>query len=412
MTSIRRNLLALGSSLLVVPLLVAGAGSPAHTSAATASRGHHPHVHAAQTAVAWQRIAIRTIYTEGALPPPAGSLYLTFTSRAVHEAARRAERYGRTAATTAVATAAHDVLHEYFPASRTALDADLAALTATVPVGWKAAVGAHIGAAAADAMIASRVDDGRNDTTIVYDKAPGLGVWQAPATGMSLAWLGFVDPVIDVEPVALDGPDGLRSWAYAKDYNEVRRLGSTSSTERTPEQTAIAHFFGVNPVVMYRDALCRYLDTRRLDLLTVTRLFAHIDTANSTAFIQAWRLKYDIGFWRPYEAVAQADTDGNWATRTEAGWTPLIPNPAYADYTSGHAAATSPFAQVVRWTLGEHVPLTLRNGDLEHTYTSLSDLEHDALEARIWGGLHFRDAMDDGYYMGHVTAYRVMHALR
>lgn len=53
----------------------------------------------------------------------------------------------------------------------------------------------------------------------------------------------------------------------------------------------------------------------------------------------------------------------------------------------------------------------LRSAGLERTYTSLSALEHDAFHARIWGGLHFRDAMEDGY-LGHTTADRVMRAIR
>ena len=83
----------------------------------------------------WQRIAVRTIWTETCpLPaPPVGSMYLTFTSLAVHDAASEAQRRGRVAATAAVATAAHDVLWEYFPASRTNLDADLAATMAQDP---------------------------------------------------------------------------------------------------------------------------------------------------------------------------------------------------------------------------------------------------------------------------------------
>ncbi len=83
-------------------------------------------------------------------------------------------------------------------------------------------------------------------------------------------------------------------------------------------------------------------------------------------------------------------------------------NPAYADYTSGHASATSPFAQVLRRTLGDDTALVLKAGTITRSYATLTALEHDALNARIWGGLHFRDAMDDGYYLGHTTADRVM----
>ena len=92
---------------------------------------------------------------------------------------------------------------------------------------------------------------------------------------------------------------------------------------------------------------------------------------------------------------------------------PLIANPAYSDYTSGHASATAPFAEVLRQTLGDDVSLVLRaTGRADRTYATLTALEHDALHARIWGGLHFRDAMDDGYHLGHTTAERVMRALR
>jgi hypothetical protein len=130
-----------------------------------------------------------------------------------------------------------------------------------------------------------------------------------------------------------------------------------------------------------------------------------------TAFIRTWRLKYDIGFWRPFQAIAAADTDGNPNTSAQPGWAPLIPNPPYSDYTSGHAAATSPFAEVLRRTLGNDTPLLLKSGGVERSYATLSALERDALHARIWGGLHFRDAMEDGYRLGHVVASQVMHKI-
>ena len=424
MTSLRRVLVMLSATVLVAPLLGSGAhamvpkagGSSARTSAGP----QDDHVKAAEAAVLWQRIAVRTIWTETVpMPaPPVGSMYLTFTSLAVHDAASEAQRRGRVAATAAVATAAHDVLWEYFPASRTNLDADLAATMARIPDGKKADAGAAIGAAAADAMIASRVGDGRFDLSRVYSKAPGVGVWQpgpgAPATGggMALAWLGFLKPVVDVPPVALDGPDPLGSAAYAADYQEVASVGSTTSTTRTAEQTAIAQFFNLSTIsAAYRLAVCDVLDAEPMGLLPTTRMFARIDGSVLTSFIQTFRLKFDVGYWRPFQAIAGAGNDGNPATEPQVGWTPLVPNPAYSDYTSGHAAATSPFAEVVRQTLGDDTPLVLRIGAQTRSYATLTALEHDALHARIWGGLHFRDAMDDGYLLGHTTAQRVMRVI-
>ena len=92
----------------------------------SATRGAHGEGSlASAVAVEWQQTAIRTIFAE-TVPtpaPPVGAMYLSFTSLAVHEAARQAQRMGSHAATAAVAAAALDVLNEYFPASRAQLDA-------------------------------------------------------------------------------------------------------------------------------------------------------------------------------------------------------------------------------------------------------------------------------------------------
>ena len=377
---------------------------------------------AASTAVSWQRTAIRTVYTEGAKAPPDGALYLAFTSLAVHDAAVKAERRGAHVAAAAVATAAHDVLLEYFPASAAALAADLAASLVQVPDGRKEALGVAIGAAAADEMIASRVGDGRNNvfadgsTVAPYSKAPAPGTWQPPASGMALYWLGFVKPVIDVRPVRLDGPDpitsarlrtGLRGGAH-------RPVSSTRPSRIEPRSRPTSPSSSPATRSSCTATPCATCSRpSRWSCLATTRLFAQIDAAVVTTFIQTWRQKYDVGFWRPSQAIAGALTDDNPATNPHPGtvpWAPLLTNPAYSDYTSGHGSATSPFAQVLRRTLGDHTTLVLKSGALTRTYTSLSALEHDALNARIWGGLHFRTAMEDTYDLGHRTANRVMRA--
>ena len=140
-----------------------------------------------------------------------------------------------------------------------------------------------------------------------------------------------------------------------------------------------------------------------MGLLPTTRLFAQIDAAVAT-------VHPDVATEVRGRLLAAVPGDRRrppTATRRPAprpAWAPLVANPAYSDYTSGHAAATSPFAQVMRRTLGDDTPLVLKAGGVERTYTTLSALEHDALHARIWGGLHFRDAMEDGYKLGHPGA--------
>ena len=355
-------------------------------------------------ALDWQRTALRTVYAEAASPVPSSALYLGFTSLAVDDAVRTARERRNVSASAAAAVAAHDVLIAYFPASAANLNADLTTSLAAIPDGPAERRGTAIGRAAATKMIASRVDDGRN-ASIVYTRDPAPGIWQPGPTGMAVAWLGFVKPLVLRQAVSVDGPDPIDSAAYAADFDEVKRLGSENSAERTEAQTETARFFSANPILQLREALLLHLDSHPLSLARTTRLFAELDAATADALIQGWRLKYDVGFWRPFQAIPAAATDGNDATTADPDWKPLMATPAYPDYVSGHACVVGAFTSTVSPILGDGVALRLHYPvtNTDRTYPSLRALESDAFMARIWLGFHFRDAMDDGYRIGHLT---------
>lgn len=364
-----------------------------------------------QVVLDWERIVFRTVYVDTATPIPVGVPVLGFVSVAMHRAVTRSVHVRGSSETAAAATAAHDVLVHYYPGSAAPLATDLATSLAGISAPARAK-GARIGARAAADMLASRVGDRYLDPSIHYVKTAGPGVWQPspPATDMLAPWLGSLRPLFLTTPVRVAGPFALTSSAYAAEYDEVRRLGSASSVERTAEQTATAAFFNSNSATMVGDALIRYLEMHPIGLPATARMFAMIHGAMTDSAIQVWRLKRDVGFWRPSQAIAGADGDGNPATATEAGWTPLVPNPNYSDYVSGHAGLTGPAVEVIRRTLGEDTRLELRsvNSPTPRTYPHLSELELDAFHARIWSGLHYRRAMVDGYRIAHRTAERVM----
>jgi hypothetical protein len=167
---------------------------------------------------------------------------------------------------------------------------------------------------------------------------------------------------------------------------------------------------------MVGKALIGYLTTNQMTLRETARMFAVMHGAMTDAVIKCWELKRDIGFWRPSQAIRRASEDRNPATTPDVGWTPLLPEPPYSDYVSGHGCLTSPATETIRIALGEETPLRLVSlnplvTEKERDYAYLSDIETDALNARIWGGLHFRDAMEDAYDIGRETARRVYHEL-
>ena len=285
-----------------------------------------------------------------------------------------------------------------------------------MPDGGAEAKGLRLGRSAAAAMLASRAGDGYGDPAVHYTLPPAVGTWQPtpPATDMLVAWLGSLRPLVLTEPVTANGPDALTSADYTADYIEVRSLGSEDSTVRTQPQTDTALFFNANSATMVGDATVRYLEAHPLGLRGTARLFAAMHASMTDSVIRCWQLKRDVGFWRPFQAIAGADDDENPDTLAEDGWAPLVPNPPYSDYVSGHACLTAPAVEVVRRLMGEDTALELRSSNFPtapRTYPRLSEIERDAFHARIWGGLHFRDAMEDGYSIGHRTAREVLETL-
>jgi hypothetical protein len=348
----------------------------------------------AEVALDWQGAALTTVPFS-----PAQALYLSFTSTAVDRAARKSLRTASSSEVAAVARAAHDVLVEYFPGSAGALGTRLEASLAQVPDGPAETRGSEIGAEAAAAVIESRAGDGRGDASIVYTAQPGVGVWVDPRP-MAIPWYGFVDRVDGGRPVVVDGPDPVGSAAYRADLAEVRDDGRAGAD---PAKAATATFFNVPVFALYRNALITHLRAHPLGLAEVTDLFADLDRATAEGVRQTWRHKLTEGFWRP--GAALTSDDGDPLTEQVPGWTPVLPVPPYPEYPSGHGTLTGAFAETVRCHLGD-IALTLNGAGGSRTYASLATLEQDAFMSRIWGGIHFRDAMDDAYLIGHAVARR------
>jgi hypothetical protein len=190
-------------------------------------------------------------------------------------------------------------------------------------------------------------------------------------------------------------PPALTSQRYTEDFNEVKAVGSATSTVRTPEQTATAQFiagslFSIVSSTL-RDLAARY----HLDISDSARLFAAVDMSAADGIISSWDAKLKYGYWRPVTAIQLADTDGNPDTDPDPGWLPLLPTPPYPDYNSG---LNSSMGAITRTLTGDH-PLGRDRIDVNITvagttrhYEPASQLDQDAIDARVWSGIHFRTA--------------------
>jgi hypothetical protein len=327
----------------------------------------------------------------------------------------------------AVATAAYRVLLAVVPASQTAALATLAAqysaALAAVPAGAAKNGGIASGEAAAAAMLAARTNDGRNPTTpfpFVFGTTPGVWRISPPLTTPDpTPWVGNVKPFLvpDVEMLRTKGPNDLTSKKYARDVNEVESLGSFSSTTRTPDQTSAAIFWQSPPLFLW-GGLERSLSARYgLSTAENARLFAEVSLGEADAAIGCWNDKYYWNFWRPIDAIRLADTDGNPRTTADPTWrplfdpatatTPALATPNFPDHPSGHSCVTGATVSVIRDFLGtDRVSFDIVSTRFAGTpaatrhFDSFSDAEDEVINARVWGGIHFRTADEQGTKLG------------
>src|SRR6202008_155415 len=113
------------------------------------------------------------------------------------------------------------------------------------------------------------------------------------------------------------------------------------------------------------------------------------------AFISCWDEKYRSNRIRPETAIN---------LYVDAKWKPLLQTPPFPEYSSGHSVISTASAEVLTYLLGDNFSFV----DSTETYIGLparnfSSFRNAAAEARIgrlYGGIHFRDAIENGGEQG------------
>lgn len=315
----------------------------------------------------------------------------------------------------AIAAATHDTLAGLQPAlgltagQQAILDNDYAAYLAAIPNGTAKTNGLAVGQQVAAAVIAWRANDGRDTTPTVPDlnpPAPGPGVWQPdpnrPVLGLRLP---------NIRPLALisasqfrpDGPPALTSLKYAHDLNQVEQLGAIDSTARQPDQSEQALFWTDHDLRVWNDGLLRLAAHHGLDLVQTARMLAMANVAGGDAMIACFDAKYHYWFWRPYQAIPGAETDGNPNTTADSTWQPLATTPNFPEYPSAHACHSTAVVTALDAFFGtDQVPMTLdsRVTGTTRRYNRLHDIVTDVDWARVLVGFHFRNSDLQGSALG------------
>jgi hypothetical protein len=373
------------------------------TLVATTPVSAAPQVPAANAAVVanWNAIAVSTITAGGASPTHFN--YFAFVQLAMYNAVvgitGTYEQYRWNAPAphsaspeAAAAAAAHKVLVTYFPAARTALDGHLAASLALVPDGGPQDKGVGYGVRAAEHIIALRANDGRGVVV-----APQLGTdpgdWGPTPPAMapfSSAFLGGVTPLAiqSATQFAPGEPPRIGTQIYEDEFEEVRVLGDIDAPEsvRSNAMEQTAKFFSDAGIVPMQAALRRFATENALGIDDSARMFAAVDTAIADGAITVWHAKLQYMWWRPITAIRAA----GYTT-----WTPLIVTPPYPEWPSGLCSVVGAASTVLTRLNGNGMlNLTISSAAAAETrtYATSAQIAADAVNARVWSGIHFRTA--------------------
>jgi hypothetical protein len=390
----------------------------------------------------WNAIAVSTLIGQGQTPF-AQARFMAIAQLAVFEAVNAItgdyEPYlgtivappGASVDAAAVA-AAYTVLKTYFPRAAN-LDAAYAASLAAIPDGTAKAGGIATGQAAAAELIAARVNDGSSPPQFSQPSSTDPGVWQltpsCPAAGgVFFQWQNITPFGVASVPgdqawiarFAPGPPPALSSQRYARDYNELKRVGSVSSSlsDRPQDRADVARFYAAaSPSFVFNLAARQVAAAKGTSLSNNAQALALLNMATNDSLVAAFWTKYHYNLWRPETAIFEGDVDGNRRTDGDSTYVPYILTPCFPSYPSNHGSAGNSAAEVLRRIYGDDghtITMTIAAvpGVTLH-YTTFTGITDDISDARIFGGIHFRFDQEAGADLGRALgAYEYRHNLR
>ncbi|HEX4770494.1 MAG TPA: vanadium-dependent haloperoxidase [Bryobacteraceae bacterium] len=366
----------------------------------------------------WNAIASNTIVQGGKMGY--AFLFLAYTNIAVYDATNSIHRRfqpfyfagytDRYASDDAAAiSAAHDVLVHYFPAEKAALDAQFEQSLSTVVASHRAKrAGVEAGAAAAQALIAARANDGL-EADVIYTPGTAPGDWQPTPPGFlppAIPWLGQMQPFTmkSASQFLPRGPYPLSSEQWVADYDLTRLFGQLNSSVRKSGQTEIGLFWTENPFVQDVRTFTYLAKNYHLGVMDSSRLMAILWTGDTDGLIGCFNAKYTFGRWRPVTAIPAGGA--NPELSAEPDWTPLAITPNHPEYPAAHTCGTSAISNLVADYFGTqnvHVVVdshAFPDGVHTHTFENTADWLDEVFWARIYSGFHFHHSLEDGAELG------------
>ena len=223
-----------------------------------------------------------------------------------------------------------------------------------------------------------------------------------------------------LEEYVPDPPTPFDSSQGSLFYEEMMEVYRTISVD-TPERTEIAKFWDCNPLVSTHIGHLMIFEKKitpgghwigitgiaarseGLDAMRTAEAYAMTAVALADGFIVAWDEKYRSVLIRPVTVINRyVDPD----------WRPLLQTPPFPEYTSAHSVVSGAASTVLTALFGEPFSFVdsteVEFGLPARSFDSFGEAASEAAISRMYGGIHYRPAIDIGVEQGRAVGQSVV----
>lgn len=238
----------------------------------------------------------------------------------------------------------------------------------------------------------------RPTSTISLQQAPLLPDWGKvrPFMGTPGDLCGLPPP-----PAYSEAPDSPFYKEAREVYDVTRAL--------TDDQKAIARFWSDDPMLSptppghWISIALQIAEERGEDAYQLSQTLALLGMAMADAFIACWDAKFRFNLLRPVTYIQRL---------VDPAWQPLLQTPPFPEYPSGHSVQSGAAEAVLTHLYGENFAFTdathVDDGLPARSFPSFRAAAEEAAISRLYGGIHFRAAIDLGLEMGRCVGAQVL----
>jgi hypothetical protein len=208
---------------------------------------------------------------------------------------------------------------------------------------------------------------------------------------------------------------------FYKEAMEVHDVGVNLSEE----QRAIASFWDCNPFVMNVKGHVMFATKKispgghwmnithvacrkaKADFVQSAEAYVRVSISLVDGFISCWDEKYRSKVIRPETYINQY---------IDEAWTPLLQTPPFPEYTSGHSVISSSAAVTLTKLFGDNFAFSdsteIEFGMPARSFTSFIQASEEAGISRMYGGIHYRPAIENGVTEGRALGNYILEKVK